>query len=181
MQRLKQLLMQDPVRMRLLRLVALMQLPDAWLAAGFVRNLVWDDLHQQPSSPLNDVDVIFFDPTDVEGLRAQHATEKLLAVAPDVNWQVKNQALMHIRNHDAPYKSSTDAMGYWPEKETAVAVCLDQNENIKVSAPFGVDSLFKGSITHNTKRDKKVYLDRIAQKKWLSLWPNLKLANHCCP
>lgn len=124
------------------------------------------------------MDVIFFDPTDVEGLRALHVTEKLLALAPDVNWQVKNQAFMHTRNQDAPYKSSTDAMSYWPEKETAVAECLDQNENIKVSAPFGVDSLFKGSITHNTKRDKKVYLGRIAQKKWLSIWPNLKLVSH---
>jgi hypothetical protein len=175
MQHLKRLLKQDPARMRLLRLVASLRLPDAWVAAGVVRNMVWDHLHKFPNSALNDVDIIFFDPEDVGNSCAQQAMLTLLALAPEVNWQVKNQALMHTRNQDAPYKNSTDAMRYWPEKETAVAVCIGGNGKIIVNAPFGLDSLFKGFITHNPKRDKSDYLQRIAHKDWLSMWPTLRL------
>ena len=39
-----------------------LNLPDCWIAAGFVRSAVWDHLHQHPSSPLpEDIDVIWFD------------------------------------------------------------------------------------------------------------------------
>ncbi len=173
--RLKRLLKQDPARMRLLKLVAALNLPDAWVAAGFVRNMVWDDLHDMSSQLLNDVDVIFFAPMDVENRFAQVATLKLRAWEPNVNWQVKNQVFMHIRNKDLPYKSCADAMTYWPEKETAVAVCVGVDGQLMVNAPFGLGSLFMGHVSHNPKRDKRVYLQRIADKNWLSIWPKLRL------
>lgn len=51
----------DPVRCGLLAVPADLQLPDAWLAAGFVRNRVWDRLHGYPEPiPLADLDVIHF-------------------------------------------------------------------------------------------------------------------------
>ncbi len=49
----------DPVRQRLLELVASFGLPDCWIGAGFVRNAVWDALHGRDVSPIStDVDVI---------------------------------------------------------------------------------------------------------------------------
>jgi len=49
----------DPARMRILHSVRALDLPDCWVAAGFVRNCVWDHLHQRATSPLaGDVDVI---------------------------------------------------------------------------------------------------------------------------
>lgn len=61
MQRIATWLGEDPVRCRLLLVLAGLQLPDAWLAAGFVRNLVWDRLHGYPEpTPLADLDVIHF-------------------------------------------------------------------------------------------------------------------------
>ncbi len=173
--RLKRLFIQDLARMRLLKLVATLNLPDAWVAAGFVRNMVWDDLHNMPNQSLNDVDVIFFAPTDVDDHCAQAATRALRMLAPEVNWQVKNQAFMHIRNQDLPYKNCADAMSYWPEKETAVAVCVSGSGELMVNAPFGLESLFMGHVSHNPKRDKRVYSQRIADKKWLSIWPKLRL------
>ncbi len=155
--------------------MAALKLPDVWVAAGFVRNMVWDDLHDKPGQPLNDVDVLFFDPADIENRSAQAAMLTLGEWAPEVNWQVKNQAFMHIRNQDTPYQSSSDAMTYWPEKETAVAVCVGEEGQIIVSAPFGLNSLFRGHVSHNPKRDKSVYLQRIGDKKWLSIWPKLRL------
>ncbi len=101
---------------------------------------------------------------------------QLNSVAPMLNWQVKNQALMHIRNSDKPYLSIADAIGFWPEKETAVAVKLEADEAITVIAPFGVESLFAGLISHNPKRAKAVFSARIQTKQWLEKWPDLILA-----
>ena len=56
-----------------LRIVAALDLPDCWIAAGFVRNLVWDHLHGiSPPTPLNDIDVIYFAP---EGTSPRAETE----------------------------------------------------------------------------------------------------------
>jgi hypothetical protein len=56
----------DKGRMQILAYAKELGLPDCWVAAGFVRNMVWDYLHGFPSTPLNDIDVIFFDRSDVE-------------------------------------------------------------------------------------------------------------------
>jgi hypothetical protein len=49
-------------RMAMLQALAWLNLPDAWVAAGAVRNAVWDSLHAfAHSTPLADVDVIWFD------------------------------------------------------------------------------------------------------------------------
>jgi len=175
MQRLVEILRQDVHRMRLLKLVAALGLPDGLLAAGFVRNLVWDNLHQVPSTALNDVDVIYFDPNDRLGVRGQLAQACLHKLAPGVNWQVKNQALMHLKNNHRPYTSCEDAMKHWPEQETAVGVAMDNNGDINVVAPFGLTGLFAGHITYNAKGDKQAFLHRVKHKNWLTTWPRLKL------
>ncbi len=175
MQRLVELLRQDGHRLGLLKMVACLELPDCLLAAGFVRNLVWDSLHRFPPTPLNDVDVIYFDASDEMGERGKLAQAHLFELAPEVNWQVKNQALMHLKNNHRPYKNCEDAMTYWPEQETAVGVVMDWQGNISVVAPFGLQGLFSGHITYNPKGDKHAFLRRVHHKKWLTTWPNLSL------
>ncbi len=175
MQRLITLIVQDPMRMGLLKTVASLNLPDCWVAAGFVRNMVWDFLHGFAVTALNDVDVIFFDKTDVGNVRAKEAQRILEEVTIGVHWQVKNQAFMHVNNYDSPYVNSLDAMSYWPEIETAVGVRLNESGVIEVATPFGLDSLFAGFISHNPKRDETIFLKRLHSKDWLTLWPNLKL------
>lgn len=61
MQKIQELIQADPERMPLLKTVAALALPDCYIAAGFVRNMVWDYLHDYDATPLNDVDVVFFD------------------------------------------------------------------------------------------------------------------------
>ena len=158
--------------MRLLRAVASLALPDCYIAAGFVRNMVWDHLHGYAPTQLNDVDVICFDPANAVSPRV---TEPLYLQEPSVRWEVKNQATMHTRNHDPPYTNSAGAMRYWPEKETAVGVRLKSSGAIEVAAPFGLDSLFAGCISHNPKRSKSLFLERVAEKQWLETWPLLRL------
>jgi hypothetical protein len=43
-----------------------LKLPDGYIAAGYIRNRVWDHLHGfTERTPLNDVDVVYFNPHDL--------------------------------------------------------------------------------------------------------------------
>lgn len=61
MEELIALIKEDRMRTEALGHVSELSLPQCYIAAGFVRNLVWDSLHGL-ATPLNDVDVIYFDP-----------------------------------------------------------------------------------------------------------------------
>ncbi len=123
MDKIVELIKQDPIRVEALAHVSQLGLPQCYIAAGFVRNLVWDSLHNfNEPTPLNDVDVIYFDPIEFNSSAHLDYEELLKARMPQLKWQVRNQATMNERNGDEPYQSSLDAMSYWPEKETAVAV-----------------------------------------------------------
>lgn len=175
MQKIQELIQADPERMPLLKTVAALALPDCYIAAGFVRNMVWDYLHDYDATPLNDVDVVFFDRVNTSSEYIKDIEDKLFSQAPGVHWEVKNQAIMHLRNKDSPYSDSTNAMSYWPEKETAVGVRLSSAGRIEIAAPFGLDSLFLGYLSHNPRRSKSLFLERIAEKRWLERWPRLKV------
>jgi hypothetical protein len=174
--RLRALLEVDPLRMDILHTVSTLSLPDCWVAAGFVRNLVWDHLHHKKTD-LNDVDVIYYCQSDTQGQLAVDATCDLQALLPEVNWQVKNQALMHIKRQHSQYLSSADAMSFWPEKETAIGVSFDKKGCFSVVAPFGLASVFEGRITFNPKGDEDVFWQRVEKKCWLTTWPALVIKN----
>ena len=57
---------QDPVGMKQIRAARSLGLPDWCIAAGFVRNRVWDHLHGiRPPRPPVDIDVLYYDPADL--------------------------------------------------------------------------------------------------------------------
>jgi hypothetical protein len=173
-QRLIELLQADRMRMESLVAVQQLNLPDCYIAAGFVRNLVWDNLHQS-KTPLNDIDVIYFDKNDRNKELAMKAEKQLAQSLPNLNWQVKNQAIMHIRNGDPAYQNSLHAMSFWPEKETAVGARLAQDGDIEIISAFDLKRLFSGSVSHNEKRNKQIFEQRVDAKNWLRIWPNLKV------
>lgn len=169
---------QDSDRMRALRLVAQLSLPQAWVAAGFVRNLVWDELHNKPgATPLNDIDVVYFDSSESHSDTEQICENWLAEKMPEFNWQVRNQARMSQRNQDPVYRDVFDAMSYWPEKETAIAVRLNSCQQLECKAVFGLTSLFALKLSHNPKRNKNVFLERVSKKNWLTHWPRLTLGD----
>lgn len=168
------LVAQDKLRWQALELVRQLNLPDCYIGAGFVRNLVWDYLHsRQQATALNDVDVVYFDPYEQNPQQYLAYEKQLKQLMPGLNWQVRNQALMHIRNGDKPYSSTQDAISYWPEKETAVAIRLTTENRIECYAAFGFDSLFQGIISYNPKRSREVFQQRLAAKGWQKKWPGL--------
>jgi hypothetical protein len=176
---LKMLMLGDKERQRLLLLVRSLALPDCWIAAGAIRNAVWDFLHQrEPSPPSCDVDVIWFDPAQNSKHLDLLLEKELNHLDGSVKWSVENQSRMHFRNDDRPYQSACDAMRFWPETATAVGVrCIDGGE-LEIAAPFGLTDLF-GAIVRPTPHfygDKRVLFDaRLQSKKWLEHWPLLRV------
>ena len=163
--------------MYLLRTLADLHLPDAWLAAGFVRNLVWDRLHGHAEpTPLADLDVIYFDAADCRPERDREIEALLAAQAPGWPWSVKNQARMHLRNGDRPYRHCRDAMAHWPEVETALAARLTPAGAIEVISPFAQSGLFALHLTPNPWRPRpEAFRQRVATKGWLWRWPRLRI------
>lgn len=176
MDRIVELIKQDPVRVNALKCVSQLGLPQCYIAAGFVRNLVWDALHGfQVATPLNDADVIYFAPDERDPNAYLYYEAQLKQVMPEINWQVRNQAIMHTRNGDLPYTSSLDAMSYWPEKETAIGIRQVVPEKYECISAFGYESLFGYCVTHNPKRSQETFKSRVNSKGWLVKWSSLRI------
>ncbi len=112
------LIRKDPIRLEALECVYQLELPQYYIGAGFVRNLVWDSLHHNVKlTPLNDIDVIFFDADRLDSDYEKSLELKLSEQMPQLHWQVKNQAKMHLPNGDNPYQSTLDAMSYCLKKK----------------------------------------------------------------
>jgi hypothetical protein len=71
---------------------------------------------------IHDVDVVYFDATDIDTKRDDAIEAELRVAIPKAPWSVKNQARMHLQKGDSPYANTADAMRHWPETCTAVAV-----------------------------------------------------------
>jgi uncharacterized protein len=153
-------------------------LPDCWIGAGFIRNTVWDVLHGRAIdvSRLNDVDVIFFDPSDTRRERESDLENRLHEISPGAIWSVKNQARMHRRNGDAPYRDTFDAVAHWAETATALAA-RSLDGRIDVMAPHGVKDLLNLIVRPVPAFEQKmeVYRKRVLSKDWPARWPRLTM------
>lgn len=138
--------------MRILETVRDSRVPDAWVGAGVLRDLVW-------KLPTRDVDVAFFDPSDLSRANDLRVTELLRQRLPDVPWEAKNQAAVHTwyaakfgGAEVEPLTSIGDAVSTWPETATAVAVRLTADDSIDVCAPFGLEDLLGRVWRRNPRR-----------------------------
>ena len=95
---------------------------------------------------------------------------------PALPWSVRNQARMHTRNADAPYRSATDAMRPWPETASAVAAWLDAAGCLHIAAPCGLFDLALRPTPVAAARRPRVFAARLAAKPWLHEWPRLRVA-----
>nr|WP_246604267.1 nucleotidyltransferase family protein [Alteromonas lipotrueae] len=157
-----------------------LQLPQGYLAAGFLRNAIWDDSHgYKKPTPLNDIDVIYFNPSDTSKESELHIENALSAQVPSAHWQVKNQARMHVHHGHNAYKDCEEAISYWIEQETCVAIRLCPNkegDKFDMLAPYGLSSNFAGTISINPRHPRgDVFTQRVKTKNWLVTWPQLTL------
>lgn len=173
---IEKLVAKDTLRTQLLTAVCDLKINDWYIAAGCIRNFIWDNLYgNKITMNFTDIDVIYFDPTDTTQEHDLYYEDKLNIAIPGFNWSVKNQARMHLRNQDAPYQNSLDAMRFWPEKQTAIGVTISEYGKISVVSPFS-DSLFMDCITRNPiKNNITIFQKRLATHDWLTKWPQLQV------
>jgi hypothetical protein len=167
---------QDPVGMKQLRAARTLALPDWCIAAGFVRNRVWDHLHgiSPPREP-PDIDVLYYDAADLSKEREAGYERRLDGLLPGPLWQVRNQARMHVWKDVPPHRDTADAMTYWLETVTAVGVRLEADDSLTVIAPLGVDDLvnLRCQPTAFGRTRRHEYEARVAAKRWRELWPKV--------
>jgi len=177
---LQALLAGDPLRLKALHAVASLELPDCWIGAGFVRDAVWDHLHDYGTRPpLGDVDVVWFSAGTLDEEIDRAIEAELANHVCDLRWSVKNQARMHLRNGDAPYTSVADAMTRWPETATAVAARLSENGSVEINAPFGTDDLFALRLQPTPAflgSKLPIFQARLSSKRWIERYPRLDRA-----
>ena len=170
----------DPLRWRLLGHVRDLGLPDCWIGAGFVRNAVWSILHDESPQLTGDIDVIWFDPSNTSEARDRALEARLRSVAPGFQWSVNNQARMHLGNGDAPYVSTENALQFWPETATAIALRRIGDDDCKLIAPFGLGDLIELKVRaagEFTDRKRSIFETRLHEKRWLVNFPKLVLVN----
>lgn len=160
-----------------LRRVRSMELPQCYIGAGYIRNYIWDLLHGYTRRELHsDIDVVYFDPEDLNEERDVRLEQQLREATGNPKWSVKNQARMHLRNGTAPYQSTEDALRYWPEVVTAIGVQLDEQDQIGICAPHGLDDLYALTVRRSPLyKDTKEYTRRVEKKRWQEQWPKLTI------
>ena len=175
---LQKIIKEEEHIMSILEAVGRLQLSDAWVSAGLIRNKVWDVMHGI-ETPIHDIDVIYYDSGDFS-LETEKALEyTLAAILPNEPWSVKNQARMHLKNGFPPYSSSYDGVAHFTETPTAIAVRLDKGE-FQIMAPYGLKDLFGNKVrpTPYFQRDGSfwpVYRKRMEEKRWDRIWTGLSI------
>lgn len=172
--RVREIIAADAGAMAQLRAVRALGLPDWCISGGFVRNRVWDCLSGSATAYRADTDVLFFDTVDISREREQRLEAELTRVLPEPEWQLRNQARMHLGNGDPPYCDTAHAMTYWLETCTAVGVRLGNGDRLEIVAPLGLDDLL-GLVFRPTaagERRREVYRRRLAAKPWRAHWPH---------
>ena len=182
-QKLTQLIRSTPWFMSILEAVRECDPPDWLVGAGVIRNLVWDHLHQyQTTTPLADVDVVFFDSQDVRPERDRMVRQQLAQRLPHVAWEATNQAAVHLWYEDvfgfpvSAFHSSEEAVGTWPETATGVAVRLLPTDEISIVAPCGLSDLFNMILRRNPSRvTQEIFMQRLHSKQILHKWPRVQV------
>lgn len=168
----------DELIIKTLTIVKNLKLNDCWVGTGFIRNKVWDILHKKKTIKFNDIDVVFFDETNISEKLEKEIEQQLTEIDPKIKWSVKNQARMHFRNNHLKYINTENAISYWPETATAIAVRLNLNDKIEILAPYGLNDLFNLIVKPTPNFDLIVFQKRVNEKEWKKQWKNLKLNNN---
>ena len=156
--------------------------PQWWVGAGVIRDVVWDQRFGRSSGrpDAKDVDVAFFDAGVLTAEYDREIEGRLRARRPDVAWDAKNQASVHLwyprRFGSAvePFASVPQAVATWPEYAVCVAVRLSDRGDLQICAPHGLDDLLDGRWRRNpTRVSVEEYERRLARKQPASRWPGV--------
>jgi len=177
------LIKEDKWMMSILEDAKSLNLPDWWVCAGFVRSKIWDVLHRfEKRTTMLDIDVIYFDANSIDEEVEKKLENQLKGINPNIPWSVKNEARMHVVNNFSPYLSSVDAISKFPETATALGLTMDEQNNVRLTAPHGIEDVInlvlRPTPYFEENNDRAIiYEERIAKKQWKKLWNKLKVVH----
>lgn len=142
---------------------------------GTLRNAVWASLHAiETNTKKEDCDIIFYNSSILNKNYEETIRNDLQEIYPKINWSVKNQARMHIRNGHKKYKDILDALKAFPETASAIAI----GKKGELLTPYRTKDLLNLTLRPTpfcAKNELEVFDRRVLEKKWLIKWPKLKL------
>lgn len=119
-----------------------LNLPDWAIGAGFLRNKVWDYLHdiKRTVADTSDIDLVYFDETNADEEYDKKISKSMKGIL-GLDWEIINQAYTHKwHNRDVPYSNTAEALSEWVETATSVGVTMVDGE-LKIVAPHGIEDL----------------------------------------
>jgi len=182
-ERLRGIIREDQRLMAILQAAREVNLPEWYIGAGVIRNTVWDYLHGYPGrSQLRDVDLAYFDRNDLSDQMGESVLLTLIHLVPDVEWDVVNQAGVHLWYKDAfghavePLQSCEAGIDTWPETATCVAVRLLEDDSLHIYAPYGLEDLFNIVLRRNPIRvTPEIFEQRYIKKRIKEKWPQVQI------
>ena len=82
---------------------------------------------------------------------------------------------MNLRNRHKEYVDCNEAISFWPETATAIAVRINSENQIEYIAPYGLEDLFNLLVIPTPKFDLTIYNERIEKKRWKEKWCKLEI------
>lgn len=158
-------------------------LPDWLLVSGAIYNRVWNELTGRPPlNGINDIDVFYFEPTDLSYETEDKVIRRLAVRFADLPLpvQVRNQARVHLwftEKFGLPFtllKSSADMLTRFASKAHAVGIRLNDDASLTIEAPYGLDGIFSFRIVPNRVLDNRRAHEAKGSRA-RSVWPELTL------
>lgn len=156
------------------------ELPDAWLTSGAVYGTVWNSLTGRPHRHgIKDYDLIYYDGADLswngEDVQVRRVARLMKPLRLPV--ELRNQARVHLwfkKRFGSNYPqlfNSKESLNYYASKTHSVAVRLI-NEEIDVTAPFGLENVFNMQIVPNPiLNNQATYAEKAARA--MKNWPEV--------
>ncbi|QHQ62862.1 hypothetical protein Ana3638_20485 [Anaerocolumna sedimenticola] len=154
-----------------------------YIGAGCITQTVWNYIFHKPFNyGIKDIDFVYFDNVNLDYEAENKVITSLKELYADMKIQldVKNQARVHrwYKEHFGydilPYKSLEAAVNTWPTTATAIGVRKNEDDSLRVYAPFGFNDLF-GKIVRPNKVQITEDIYRSKTLRWLEKWPELSI------
>lgn len=176
--RLIEIIRNSPKIMTILETCRALKLNDWRLVSGAIYGTIFNHLTNRPLDyGIKDYDIAYFD--NDTSYEAEDIWIKKLenALPPYLKplAELRNQARVHLWFKDKfgdeypPLKNSDESLLRYLCHAHAVAIRLEDNNNISVFAPFGLEDIFNMVLRHNEKRgafDKFIEKSNSIKARW---------------
>lgn len=180
---LKQILRASPTIMTVMETCRDLKLPDWRIVSGAIYGTVFNHLTGRNSDyGIKDFDIAYFDPDtsyEAEDVWIKRVDKALPpALAPRA--EVRNQARVHLWFKDrfggdyAPLSNTDESLLRYLCFAHMIAARLEENDDITIAAPAGLEDMFNMVLRHNPERGA---YDKFLEKSnsILERWPEVRI------